>query len=173
MIDYGGPFGAPAIIGSMQGRWGGEIDKSAALGLLGEALVELGGHAKQYGIPLVYEPLNRYETNLVCTMADGATLLAGLGDANTKLLADLFHMNIEEADIAQGIRDGGSHIGHVHFVDSHRQPAGTGHMDYTPIAAALAEIGYDGYASAEAFPLPDPDEAARLTIESFKQHFPR
>ena len=173
MIDYGGPFGAPAIIGSMQGRWGREVDKPAALGLLGEALVELGDHARQYGIPLIYEPLNRYETNLVCTMADGAKLLDGLGDVNAKLLADLFHMNIEEACIAQGIRDGGSHIGHVHFVDSHRQPAGTGHMDYAPIADALREIGYDRYASAEAFPLPTPTEAARLTIEAFRRVFPR
>jgi sugar phosphate isomerase/epimerase len=171
MIDYGGPFGAPAIIGSMQGRWGKVIDKPAALKLLGEALVELGDHARQYGIPLIYEPLNRYETNLICTMADGAELLDGLGDVNAKLLADLFHMNIEEADIAEGIRDGGPHIGHVHFVDSHRQPAGTGHIDFAPIAEALREIGYDGYTSAEAFPLPNPDEAARLTIEAFREHF--
>lgn len=171
MIDYGGPFGAPAIIGSMQGRWGKDVDKPTALGLLGEALVELGDHAKQYDVPLIYEPLNRYETNLVCTMADGAALLGGLGDVNAKLLADLFHMNIEEANIADGLRDGGGHIGHVHFVDSHRQPAGTGHMDFAPIAEALREIGYDGYASAEAFPLPTPDEAARLTIEAFRRFF--
>jgi sugar phosphate isomerase/epimerase len=87
------------------------------------------------------------------------------------LLADLFHMNIEEANIADGLRDGGKHIGHVHFVDSNRQAAGRGHMDYAPIAQALADIGYDGYCCAEAFPVPDSDETARQTIETFKAVF--
>ena len=173
MIDYGGPFGAPAIIGSMQGRWGGDVDRETALGWLGEAVAELGGHARQYGIPLIYEPLNRYETNLLCTMADGAAFLGGLGDCNAKLLADLFHMNIEEADPPAAVRAGGSHIGHVHFVDSHRRAAGTGHTDFAPIADALREIGFDGYASAEAFPLPDPDACARQTIAAFREYFPR
>ena len=43
-------------------------------------------------------------------------------------------------------------------------------MDYAPIAAALKAIGYDKYASAEAFPWPDSDDAAKKTIDAFKQH---
>ena len=80
-------------------------------------------------------------------------------------------MNIEEPCIAQGIRDGGDKIGHVHFVDSNRQAAGRGHMDHAPIAAALSEICYDGFASAEAFPIPDSDTAARATIDAFNKYF--
>jgi sugar phosphate isomerase/epimerase len=80
-------------------------------------------------------------------------------------------MNIEEADMAAAIRHGGAHIGHVHFVDSNRQAIGRGHLDVAPIAAALREIGYNGYASAEALPLPDSDAAARLTIEAFRRYF--
>ena len=60
MIDFGGPYGAPAIIGSMQGKWGGDLSKDAALELLRDALNELGEYAAQYNIPLIYEPLNRY-----------------------------------------------------------------------------------------------------------------
>ena len=81
------------------------------------------------------------------------------------LLADLFHMNIEETNIAQAIERGGSRIGHVHFVDSNRRAAGFGHIDFAPIAQSLRSIGYDGFASAEAFPFPDPDAAARSTID--------
>ena len=73
-------------------------------------------------------------------------------------------------NIADAIRAGGSAIGHVHFVDSNRQPVGRGHMRYEPIAAALKEIKYDRYASAEAFPIPDSDEAARLTMDGFKKY---
>ncbi len=170
IIDMGGPFGAPAIIGSMQGRWGGDQSRDDALALLAEALEELGEYAAKYNVPLIYEPLNRYETNLICTMADGVAFLKTLTTTNVKLLADLFHMNIEEANIADGIRDGKGYIGHVHFVDSNRRPAGLGHMQYEPIAAALQEIGYDGYASAEAFAYPDPDAAAKLTIEAYNKY---
>lgn len=171
IIDAGAPFKAPAIIGSMQGRWDDQTDRETALGLLRESLNELGAHAAEHGVPLIYEPLNRYETNLATTMKEGVELLAPLATDNVVLLADLFHMNIEEANIADGLRDGGKHVGHVHFVDSTRQAAGRGHMDYAPIAQALADIGYEGYASAEAFPIPDSDEAARQTIETFNAVF--
>ncbi len=171
IIDFGGEFSAPAIIGSMQGKWGGAIDRDAALGLLAEALNELGPYAERFAIPLIYEPLNRYETNLIKTVADGVAYLQTLSTSNVKLLADLFHMNIEEADLPAAIRAGKGYIGHVHFVDSNRQAAGRGHMDFAPIAAALIETGYDCYASAEALPIPDSDTAAAATIESFKKHF--
>jgi len=170
MIDYGGPLGAPAIIGSMQGRWGDGVSREQALDWLREALDELGPRAAAHGVPLIYEPLNRYETNLVNTVADGVALLEGLATDNVKLLADLFHMSIEEADLAAALRAGRSHIGHVHFVDSNRRAAGMGHMSYEPIAATLKDIGYAGYASAEALPLPSSDEAARATIEAFERY---
>jgi sugar phosphate isomerase/epimerase len=169
-IDFGGPFGAPAIIGSMQGRWGDGVDRETARGYLAHALNALGEHAARHGVPLIYEPLNRYETNLANTVADGLALLGSLATKNVVLLADLFHMNIEEADIADALRAGGRQIGHVHFVDSNRRAAGFGHIDFRPIAAALREIGYDRYASAEAFPYPDPEEAARRTIEAFREY---
>ena len=171
MIDVGGPYGAPAIIGSMQGKWGGDLSGDAALELLREALNELGEHATQYNIPLIYEPLNRYETNLVTTVADGVALMQSLSTNNVKLLADLFHMNIEETNLADAIRAGGDHIGHIHFVDSNRRPAGLGHMEYGPIAAAIKEIGYDKFLSAEAFPYPDSQAAAKQTIDKFQELF--
>ena len=173
IIDFGGEFSAPAIIGSMQGKWGGDIDRAAALELLAEALNELGPYAERFAIPLIYEPLNRYETNLIKTVADGVAYLQTLSTSNVKLLADLFHMNIEEADLPAAIRAGKGYIGHVHFVDSNRQATGLGHMDFGPIAEALIETGYEGYASAEAFPIPDSETAAAKTIEAFRRCFPR
>jgi sugar phosphate isomerase/epimerase len=147
------------------------VDREAARGYLADALEALGDHASTYGVPLIYEPLNRYETNMANTVADGVALLGSLATRNVTLLADLFHMNIEESDIAAALRAGGGHIGHVHFVDSNRRPAGCGHIDYRPIAEALRAIGYDRYASAEALPYPDPDEAARRTIDAFRAFF--
>lgn len=171
IIDWGAAFRAPAIIGSMQGRHGGEVSRDQAMEWLAESLDELGRHAESRGVPLIYEPLNRYETNLINRTEDAVHLLNSLVTNNVRILSDLFHMNIEEADIAAALKFGGQHIGHIHFVDSNRRAAGLGHMDPAPIAAALKEIGYDGYVSAEAFPFPSPDEAARKTIEAFRKYF--
>ncbi len=171
MINLGAEFGAPAIIGSMQGRWQDDVSQELAGQHLREGLNELGQYAANKGVPLIYEPLNRYETNMCNTMRDGVELLESLETENVKLLADLFHMNIEETSVAQGLRDGGRHIGHLHFVDSNRRPAGCGHMDFGLVAQALADIGYQGYASAEAFPWPDSIKAARQTIDTYRAVF--
>jgi sugar phosphate isomerase/epimerase len=171
IIDFAGPFGAPAIIGSMQGRHGDGVDQPTALKLLADALEELGEYARQYQVPLIFEPINRYETNLINSIGSGVDLLKPLSTRNVLLLADLFHMNIEEVDSAASLKAAGAWIGHLHFVDSNRRPAGMGHIDYLPIVQALQDIGYDRFASAEALPYPDSETAARQTITTFRKFF--
>ena len=169
IIDFAGRFAAPAIIGSMQGRSTEQVTPVAARGFLRDALDELGQHAAQYRVPLLIEPLNRYETDLLNKLADGQALLAGV--TNVKLLADLFHMNIEESDISLALEAAGPEIGHIHFVDTNRQAVGRGHLTMEPIAATLKQIGYAGFLSAEALPLSDPLVAAQATINSFREFF--
>ncbi len=176
IIDLAGRFSAPAIIGSMQGRYGDTAaeqyaDRDSALAALRDGLGTLANSAAQFGMPLVYEPLNRYETNLINNVAGGLDFLDSMQANNVRLLADLFHMNIEEADLASALRSAGTRLGHLHFVDSNRRPAGCGHIDFAPVATALQEIGYDGYASAEALPWPDSHLAAEQTLKSFHQWF--
>jgi sugar phosphate isomerase/epimerase len=171
MIDFAAALDAPVIIGSMQGRWGDGVTKEQALAHLAEELTILGKHAASHGQMLLYEPLNRYETNLLNTIADGVAFVKTLPVQNVKLLADLFHMNIEEADIAASIRAGANYIGHIHFADSNRRPAGLGHMDFLPIVAAVRDIKFDGYFAAEAFPYPSPEDAARQTVSRFRELF--
>ena len=169
IIDVAGQFGAPAIIGSMQGRAEGTFSHEQHLVWLAEALDELAPRAANHGTTLLIEPLNRYETNLIRTTADGVKLISSLKAKNVKLLSDLFHMNIEEVDIAAAFREAGSHVGHVHFADSNRQAIGFGHTNVPPIMEALRSIGYEGYLSAEVLPLPDSFAAAKQTIESFRR----
>jgi sugar phosphate isomerase/epimerase len=171
MISFGAKFGAPAIIGSMQGNVLPSGNREETLDWLVQGLEILGSKAASEGVILIYEPLNRYETNLLNTLEAGSAFLEKNGLKNIKLLADLFHMNIEEANLPASIRSFGKHIGHVHFADSSRRPMGFGHTDMAPIAEALKEISYSGYVSAEAFPFPDPDAAAEQTIRAFRGYF--
>lgn len=171
MIDFGAGFGAPAIVGSMQGNVRPEGNRNETLSWLAEGLEMLGEKASSKDKFLIYEPLNRYETNLLNTLKAGADFLETLKTTEVKLLADLFHMNIEEADLPESILAQGKHIGHVHFADSNRSPIGFGHTNMEPVARALREINYSGFVSAEAFPWPDPDGAALQTINAFRKHF--
>lgn len=168
MIAFGGRLGAPAILGSMQGKWGGEVTKDQALEWLADALHIAGNTAAKYNVPFIYEPLNRYETNLINRLADGADFIEANSLENIVLLADLFHMNIEEVDLAASLRTAGKHIGHVHYADSNRRAMGLGHTDPKPIIAALKEIHYTGHLSAEILPLPDSKTAATQTIQSIR-----
>jgi sugar phosphate isomerase/epimerase len=164
MIDAAAPFGAPAILGSMQGRRTGPEAPWIA-----EALAEFDAEAGKRGVRFLLEPLNRYEGNVVNTLAEGAALIGGLG--HTALLADCFHMNIEERSIAEALRGAARHVAHVQLADSNRRPAGLGHTHWPSVAAVLREIGYSGWLSAEALPYPDPESAARLGIEAIRRYF--
>lgn len=171
MMQFGAALGAPAIIGSMQGNIAPGLDRGEVLKWLAEGLKILSEKATVLNVPLIYEPLNRYETNLFNQLGEAVHFLNTFSLQNVKLLADLFHMNIEEASIPEVIESYGDYIGHVHFADSNRRAMGLGHTVMNDIAAALKAIEYKGYVSAEVFPLPDPDAAAAQTIKAFHTWF--
>lgn len=158
-------LGAPTIIGSMQGRSLPTLAKDEARKWLRDSLEKLNEEARRLGQVLLFEPLNRYETDQANTLQEGLVIIDGLDQ--TKLLADLFHMNIEETSIPQSILAAADRIGHVHFADTNRQAIGFGHLDVAPIIDALNQIRYSGYLSAEVFAKPDSARAAQQTIDAF------
>jgi sugar phosphate isomerase/epimerase len=170
IVDAAGGLGAPAIIGSMQGRTGGAVSHEAGCSMLADALGELGALAASHGQPLLYEPLNRYETDLFNRQLDAAAFIEANGLDTVKLLCDLFHMNIEEENVAGTLVACGRRVGHVHWADSDRRAMGFGHTDAGSIVAALRAIQYEGWLSAEVFPLPTASEAAARTIASLRRH---
>jgi sugar phosphate isomerase/epimerase len=169
IIARAADLGAPAILGSMQGRVLPGVDRAQALEWLRDALCQFDQEAGARGQHFLYEPLNRYETNLFNRIQDAATFLDTSGLPHVRILADLFHMNIEEASIADALRATAKRLGHIHFADSNRRAIGFGHTPMSPILEALREIGYEGYLSAEILPLPDSSSAAAQSIQSFHQ----
>jgi sugar phosphate isomerase/epimerase len=121
--------------------------------------------AKEYNIGLTLEPVNRYESNFINTLNEGIEFIKRVGASNLGLLADTFHMNIEEVSIYDNIVQAKDYITHVHFADSNRWAPGCGHLDFAKIVQTLKKINYQGYVSAEILPFPDSDSCARLTIK--------
>jgi hypothetical protein len=75
-----------------------------------ESLAALGEHAAHEGVSVFLEPLNRYEDHMLHTLAEAVALCEALALPSVKVMADFFHMNIEEDDIGRAIRATGPHL---------------------------------------------------------------
>jgi sugar phosphate isomerase/epimerase len=129
--------------------------------ILVEALAEVGDHAARAGATLLLEPLNRYEDHMVNTVAQAADVIAAAGSPGVRILADTYHMNIEEDDLCASLRSVAGVLGAVHMSDSNRHQPGTGHVPFPEIVATLREIGFDGVLSVECRLRGEPEGAVR------------
>ena len=164
-IVFASHFNAIVIIGLIRGIIEENIDRVDAENWTIDSLKECTKFAKKYNIRLTLEPVNRYESNFINTLEEGIEFIKRVGAPNLGILADTFHMNIEEISIYDSIIKAKDYITHVHFADSNRWAPGCGHLDFAKIVQTLKKIDYRGYVSAEILPLPDPDNCARLTAE--------
>jgi sugar phosphate isomerase/epimerase len=157
---------APVIIGLLRGRIedGAEETDRRFMRSLRQVLPV----AERSEGRILIEAINRYETNYLVTVDEALALIDRVGSDRLAVLADTFHMNIEEASPLDALRRCGKRLGHIHVADSNRRAPGWGHLDFSDIIAVLKEIGYGGYLSAEIFPEPDPESAARQTISHLR-----
>lgn len=128
-----------------------------------EGLHALGEHAAREGALVLLEPLNRYEDHMLHTVAQAAELCQAVGLPSVKVMADFFHMNIEEADIAASLRAAGPLVAHVHLADSNRKQPGAGHTDFRPGFAALRDMGFRGALALECGLIGEPRAALAET----------
>lgn len=126
------------------------------------AIGKTAGIAKDAGVQLVLEVVNRFESNLLNTTAQGLAFLDDTGSDDVTLHLDTFHMNIEEANPAAAIRLAGDRIGYFHIGESNRGYLGDGVIDFERIFDALLDIGYANDITFESFSGAIVDEALCL-----------
>jgi len=123
---------------------------------------EIAARGEELGAAIIVEPLNRYEQWWPCTLAQGVEICREVGSPGCRMMADLFHMNIEELDMPAAIRAAGAEfIYNVHLADSTRRLPGTAHTDFRACFRALKEIGYDRFCGLECGIDGDPVAALR------------
>ena len=137
----------------------------------------IAARARELGLRLAIEVLNRYESHLLNTSEEAVRFVEEVAARNVGLLLDAYHMNIEEADLYAAILAAGEHLALFHAADSNRQAVGRGHTDFMGVMLALKNIGYNGSIIVEcAASGPDPftpvkgpgwrDEVAGYVAES-------
>jgi len=165
LIDFAAAVHAPLVtVGGFRGRLAscGPGARETLIGILRRAAT----YGSDRGVRLALEPLNRYETDCIHNTQEGLDLLSEVGADNLGLLLDTYHVNIEESSVTECFRQAAAagKLWHVHLGDSNRLAPGWGHTDFPGIVAALRDVGYRGYVSAELLALPDPDSAGEATM---------
>ncbi len=126
--------------------------------LLVAVIRPLAAVAADLGVTLLLEPLNRYESRFPKDLAEGCSICEEVGSPGLNLMADFFHMSIEEADIAASLRAARRYVRHVHLADSNRLLPGLGHTAFTEPFRALHEIGFSGFGALECG-VPEPRDS--------------
>jgi D-psicose/D-tagatose/L-ribulose 3-epimerase len=142
-----GPFYAPTGV-----TWRmDETERAEVVGELRENLAPLAREAAAIGVTLAVEPLNRYETSVLNTVAQSLDALAPLLGAGVGLALDTYHLNIEEKRPADAVRAAGAAIAHVQVCGSDRGAVGDDHTDWPEMLRALDDVGYRGALGLESF----------------------
>ncbi|GAB3183363.1 sugar phosphate isomerase/epimerase [Micromonospora palomenae] len=141
--------------------------------VLVDALGDLGEHARAEGVTLFLEPLNRYEDHMVNRLDEAVALCAAVGLPSVRVVADTFHMNIEEDDVHAALRAAAPYLGHVQVSDSNRFQPGAGHLDWPALLRTLRDIGYPGWLALECRLRGDPVRALQQAATVLRHAQPR
>ncbi len=144
-----------------------------------EGLKEIADHAKASGVRMAIEPINRFETYFINRGSQALALAEAVGP-ECQVCLDTFHMNIEEVDMVQAIRDAGSRLADFHVADNNRMAPGMGSIDWSLMTGTLKEVGYSGPLTVEfcsfidrtpANPYPDALETKPVDISDEQRKF--
>lgn len=165
-IDFASHFKSIVVIGLIKGWIIGSYSQSEDF--ITECLKECNEYAKEKNIYIALETINRFQEDFFNTIIDGKKYLDRVKFSNVKIMIDSFHMNIEDADMWENMRQAREYIIHVHYSDSNRLAPGMGHFDFSKMTKVLKEINYEGYITAEILPVPNSYTAAEHSIRNMK-----
>jgi sugar phosphate isomerase/epimerase len=168
-IEFASRFGAQVIIGLIRGIIQEGVTYDRAVHWTIEGLRSCSQIAKTNNVNMVIEPINRYETNFINTLQEGIDFIEKVGRDEVTLMADVFHMNIEEPSIYNSLIGAKDYLTHIHFADSNRWAPGSGHLDFAEIGKTLKSIGYDKFISVEILPKPSPETCGKLSIDHLRK----
>ena len=108
----------------------------------------IGDVAARYGVTIVIEPLNRSETNMINSVAEGACLRADVNNPAVQLLGDYYHIAVEHQPPEDIARIGG--IAHCHIAtEIGRKAPLEADAGFSTMFAAMKQTGYQGLVSVE------------------------
>jgi sugar phosphate isomerase/epimerase len=148
------------------------LSPQEARNLAAQTLQSAVGRAETHGIVICFEPLSPAETNFINTAAEAIDFAKSFNSRAMQIILDVKAMCSEPEPIPGIIRQSWPHFAHFHANDKNLKGPGFGEVDFRPIAASLAEVGYDGWVSVEVFKFEEGAEAiASRSFEYLRRAF--
>ena len=132
-------------------------------------LPELTQFAQDSGTSIWLEPVNRYETHFINRLDEAVEICQKMNNSNLRIMADFFHMNIEEVNIVESLKKAKDWLGHIHLADSNRFLPGQGHTNFKSPFKVLSEINYKGYMALECGIRGEPEEELPKCVKYLKE----
>ena len=149
-------IGSPTVCGPFYAQTGrvwrmSPGQRREAYAELRQNLQPVAARARDAGVVLGIEPLNRYETSLINTVDQALEALGPLLGNGVGLALDSYHLHIEERSLAAAVRAAGDHVVHVQVCGNDRGAPGGDQTDWEGFLQALDEVGYSGPLNIESF----------------------
>ncbi|TXI33420.1 MAG: twin-arginine translocation signal domain-containing protein [Niabella sp.] len=146
------------------------MDDETGLNNCVEGLKKILPLAEKNNVVLVMELLNskRDHKDYMCDhTAWGVELCKRLGSENFKLLYDIYHMQVDEGNVIQNIRDNHKYIAHYHTagVPGRNELNDKQELYYPAIMRAILETGFKGHVAQEFIPTGKTDKARFKALE--------
>jgi sugar phosphate isomerase/epimerase len=150
-LGAAGPISVPIFNGNQRvpdlSPW--KTQHQLEIELLTELVRDIAKHAEAHRSALLLEPLNRYESNSLANVGEAAQLCRKVGGKGVRVMADFFHMHIEEFSTPRALSEIGDVLGHMHLADNTRKEPGSGDIDFKASFTVLKKIGFTGYMAFE------------------------
>jgi D-psicose/D-tagatose/L-ribulose 3-epimerase len=155
-VDMASRIGSPTVCGPFYAQTGrvwrmSPEERREAYAELRQNLQPVAARAREAGVVLGIEPLNRYETSLINTVEQALEALEPLLGNGVGLALDSYHLHIEERSLAAAVRAAGDHVVHVQVCGNDRGAPGGDQTDWEGFLQALDEVGYSGPLNIESF----------------------
>lgn len=171
LIDFTAACGARVLVhGSPKQRSPGPGQSVAdASARFEAAMAELAPHAAAAGVVYCIEPLGRFETPVINTVAEAAAMVDRIGSPAVRTMLDVSAASHNEREpVHEVLRRflASGHIAHVQVNDKNRRGPGQGDTDQRPVLQALKDLHYPGWVAVEPFEyVPDGPGCARASAE--------
>lgn len=164
IIDFASALGANINIGRIRGQYCSQLSKEQTEQLAIDAFKDLSEYGGKKKVEIALETVTIMQTNFINTLQEAAKMIKAVDHPYFKLMMDVFHLNLEEKDICQAIREYSKYNIHVHLADNNRRYPGHCGLDFEKILSTFKECGYYGNFCTEIFQIPSQEEAAKGAI---------
>lgn len=164
-VKLAAQLNSKVIIGKVRGSYENGIDRKKTEAIVRNSFNIILEEAIQSNVKIVLEPQSRLGTNFLNTIDECIEWVRSFNYSNFKIMADTFHMNIEDPSIYASLIKAKPYLEHIHLSDSNRLAPGLGNINFNEILKVLNALNYKEYLSVEVIQKPNSETVAFNSYE--------